>query len=343
MSWLYSQALVEEYLVGISLDGEQSVQSSGNHTQQAYCAPDKMTAFSRLSRYGMTYKPLTQTHGEALLMSYLEVFHAKTLVPLEKESASMESGQECGEKMARIIREVRPRFVFVENSPMLTSRGLGRVLGDLASMGFDARWGVLGAANVGAPHQRDRIWIVAKWRGQLPHAQHDRIRWWEQQQKSFTQEDGKVADSTSYRSQEQANERILESQRRSEFQFGEPRDTREVAYAQCEGLEGQSRNESIQECGSSVNSSGSLSADELAYTEDKGDVWRDWQLGFTQQEHDSGRGSTDGSRQWWSVEPAVGRVAHGVANRVDRLKAIGNGQVPLCAATAWRVLNAGWG
>jgi DNA (cytosine-5)-methyltransferase 1 len=64
-------------------------------------------------------------------------------------------------EMARIIHEVRPKFVFVENSPMLTSRGLGRVLGDLASMGFDARWGVLGAGDVGAPHQRDRIWVLA--------------------------------------------------------------------------------------------------------------------------------------------------------------------------------------
>jgi len=64
-------------------------------------------------------------------------------------------------EMSRIIHEVRPRFVFVENSPMLTSRGLGTVLGDLAKMGFDARWGVLGAADVGAPHQRDRIWVLA--------------------------------------------------------------------------------------------------------------------------------------------------------------------------------------
>src|SRR5512137_1406317 len=65
-------------------------------------------------------------------------------------------------EMARIIHEIRPKFVLVENSPMLTSRGLGRVLGDLASMGVDARWGVLGAADVGAKHQRDRIWIVGK-------------------------------------------------------------------------------------------------------------------------------------------------------------------------------------
>jgi DNA (cytosine-5)-methyltransferase 1 len=64
-------------------------------------------------------------------------------------------------EMARIIREVGPRYVFVENSPMLTSRGLGRVLGDLAAMGYDARWGVLGAVDAGADHERERIWIVA--------------------------------------------------------------------------------------------------------------------------------------------------------------------------------------
>ena len=64
-------------------------------------------------------------------------------------------------EMARIIGEVRPRFVLVENSPMLTLRGLGTVLGDLASMGFDAEWGVLGANAIGANHKRERIWILA--------------------------------------------------------------------------------------------------------------------------------------------------------------------------------------
>jgi len=63
--------------------------------------------------------------------------------------------------MARIIGEVRPRYAYVENSPVLTSRGLGRVLGDLAEMGYNARWGVLGAVHVGANHKRERIWIVA--------------------------------------------------------------------------------------------------------------------------------------------------------------------------------------
>jgi hypothetical protein len=98
MSWLYSQVLVEEYLGDISLDGEQSVQSSGSSTPQAYCAPDKMTDFSRLSRFGMTYKPLTESRGEELLTLYREAFHAKTSQLQEKVSESMESEAECGEK-----------------------------------------------------------------------------------------------------------------------------------------------------------------------------------------------------------------------------------------------------
>ena len=98
MSWLFSRALVEEYLGDTSLDGEPSVQSNGNPTQQAYCAPDKMTDFSRLSRFGMTYKPLTENRGEELLTLYLADFHAKTSPQPEKAQELTESGQECGEK-----------------------------------------------------------------------------------------------------------------------------------------------------------------------------------------------------------------------------------------------------
>ena len=64
-------------------------------------------------------------------------------------------------EMVRIIGEVGPQFVFVENSPALTHRGLGTVLGDLAQMGFDAAWGVLHATDTGNIHKRARIWIVA--------------------------------------------------------------------------------------------------------------------------------------------------------------------------------------
>jgi DNA (cytosine-5)-methyltransferase 1 len=86
-------------------------------------------------------------------------------------------GEDSGlwREMARVVGEVRPRFVFVENSPNLTSRGLGRVLGDLAAMGFDAEWGVLGADAAGFTHRRDRIWIVAAdpERGQRGPESHD--------------------------------------------------------------------------------------------------------------------------------------------------------------------------
>ena len=81
MSWLYSQVLVEEYLGANSLDGEQSVQSSGKPIPQAYCAPDKMTDFSRLSRFGMLFKPLTDILGEELLTSFRAGFLAKTFQP----------------------------------------------------------------------------------------------------------------------------------------------------------------------------------------------------------------------------------------------------------------------
>ena len=98
MSWLYSQALVEEYLGDISLDGEQSVPLNGNPTQLAYLSPDRMTEFSRLSRFGMTFKPLTADRGEALLMSYLEGFPVRTYQQQEKAQELTENDQACGKK-----------------------------------------------------------------------------------------------------------------------------------------------------------------------------------------------------------------------------------------------------
>jgi DNA (cytosine-5)-methyltransferase 1 len=64
-------------------------------------------------------------------------------------------------EFARIIGEVQPPLVFVENSPMLVTRGLDVVLGDLACLGYDARWGIISAHAVGAGSLRKRVWIVA--------------------------------------------------------------------------------------------------------------------------------------------------------------------------------------
>jgi hypothetical protein len=98
MSWLFSQALVVEFSEAICLDGEQSVQLSGNNTQQAYCAPDKMMGFSRLSRFGMTFKVFEENRGEELLTLFLEAFRVPTFPQQEKAQGLMEKPQECGEK-----------------------------------------------------------------------------------------------------------------------------------------------------------------------------------------------------------------------------------------------------
>ena len=64
-------------------------------------------------------------------------------------------------EFARLIRELRPRYAFVENVPGLLVQGMDRVLADLAEMRYDAEWQMLPAAAFGAPHIRDRVWVVA--------------------------------------------------------------------------------------------------------------------------------------------------------------------------------------
>ena len=98
MNSLYSPEQVEEFSEGNCLDGTLSAPLNGSNTPQAYCAPDKMTGFSRLSRFGMTYKPLTENHGEALLTLFREGFLAKTLAQQERAQESTESEAECGGK-----------------------------------------------------------------------------------------------------------------------------------------------------------------------------------------------------------------------------------------------------
>ena len=168
-------------------------------------------------------------------------------------------------EMARIIGEVRPREVWVENSPLLASRGLTRVISDLAKMGYDTQWARFSASNFGAPHQRDRIWIVA-------HASCERLekKWLPRGLKAEKPNTGSdradVSNAKSFR---------WEQARKSE----------------------QSSPKRIGGCS------------------------QEW-------------------TQWWSVEPKLGRVANGVAHRVDRLKAIGNGQVPIVAKSAFEFLGA---
>ena len=133
--------------------------------------------------------------------------------------------------MARIISEVRPQYAFMENSPLLVPRGLAVVISDLAEIGYDCRWGCLSASELGAEHERDRIWIVA-------------------------------ADTN---------------------------------MSQCERR--------------SISSRVFQENPYISYP------------------------------RWGKDKPGVDRVSNGMAARMDRLKAVGNGQVPIVAATAFQILS----
>lgn len=106
MSWLYSQALVAEYLEGTCSDGAPFAPSSGNPTPQAYLPPDKMTAFSRPSRFGMTFAPLTDDRGEELLTWFREASRARTSAQPVKAQGSTASEAGFGEKW----RELSVRY-----------------------------------------------------------------------------------------------------------------------------------------------------------------------------------------------------------------------------------------
>jgi len=210
-------------------------------------------------------------------------------------------------QMARIIGEVRPQYVCVENSPLLVGRGLARVLADLAEMGFDARWGVVGACDVGAPHRRERIWIVAHAERNAGHK-----RPWLSMQRGW-QEETK--------------------------QTGMGCCAADVAHADKHARNERREGDASQKPGGRDIDRGTEQPHAVAHTD------RERQ----QEQHASA--VTSPSRQhpgspveirtgsWWSTEPDVGRVADGVAARVDRLKAIGNGQVPAVAAAAWEMLT----
>ena len=98
MSWLFSRALVAEYLGENFSDGEQCAPLNGNPTQQVYLPSDKTTRFWNLSRYGMMCKPLMENRGEALLMLFRAGFRARTSAAQGKGQGSMEGEAECGRK-----------------------------------------------------------------------------------------------------------------------------------------------------------------------------------------------------------------------------------------------------
>lgn len=215
-------------------------------------------------------------------------------------------------EMARIVGEVRPRYVLVENSPMLVGRGLGLVLGDLAAMGYDARWGIVGAWNAGAPHKRDRIWMLAH-AELLERPEPVPARREESMGGRASGERGQSAGAVAGRGGILADASGVGRGQGRSGGFGSggagEREQTLQAVADAEG----------ERCGEA----GELRCEQPAQ----------WPCS----------GSAAGESDWWKTEPRVGRVAHGVADFVDRIRAIGNGQVPAVVPLAWDLLAGGGG
>lgn len=213
----------------------------------------------------------------------------------------------------RLVRELRPRVVVVENVAALVVRGLDAVLGSLAALGYDAEWQVLSAKAVGAPHRRERLWVVA-------HAGGD---WQPQPGRGLADQPGRAGDGGGAVA-DTDRERRHEGQRRGEHPAGRAiaDDGREaVAHAHDPGLEGR-----LQRLGGSgeraVGAGGGA---------DAGDGGAEPGLRGVADGLPSGLDPDPWSGGEW---PGVPRVAHGVPDRARRLRALGNGVVPQCAA-AW--------
>lgn len=177
----------------------------------------------------------------------------------------------------RLIEEIHPRYVIIENVAALRSRGLDQILWSLAEIGYSAEWHCIPASAVSAPHQRDRIWIVG----------------YPNNNGSSSAQDG---------------------------QSGVPRDDRSATGAQ----------ELVKPSGSSNTWPGDALADTI-FARLEGHAWdgkTGWQPGSDGSIGAASVCSRTDGEGWWDIEPDVGRVAHGVPKRVDRLKQLGNAVVP---------------
>jgi DNA (cytosine-5)-methyltransferase 1 len=227
---------------------------------------------------------------------------------------------------ARLIGELRPRYVVVENVAALRSRGLGTVLGDLAACGYDAEWDCIPASAVGAPHRRDRLWLVAypQFRGR--HGLHERI------------ESGYVATNTA-RCGADGTDRPAASRDGCGVQGEGTWCGPHVAHPLHHGREERAVPEGQRRQAVSDAAGGGEAREDVAHAHHPRLEGRLLHREGASELLARARGRAIASQ--WGTEPHVGRVAHGVPARVDRLRGLGNAIVPHIAEwIAHRILDA---
>ena len=273
-------------------------------------------------------------------------------------------------ELLRIISEVQPRYALIENVPMLIHRGLGRVLCDLTHIGYDCEWQIIGADDVGARHRRKRIWIVAyprlngrgsfgggSIRGNGNGELEEGIGFTEtvavtgssetfqpMAHSAYSGRNGTKESRQDYGIQstiQSWQELCLDEPEResslwssgdmahSESKGGRGRETGKQRFTSCSGEEVSSRSDTGRETISHPASIRSSRQGELEYASHK---------------EETGEGETVSTKHErigdiWTTEPSVGRVAHGIPSRVDRLRGLGNAIVPQCAAIIMHLIK----
>lgn len=225
-------------------------------------------------------------------------------VSVAGKRAGIEKGNRSGlfYELMRICREMGPRFILLENvAGLLVYPGAHRVFGELAEMGYDAGWKIISASDVGAPHQRQRIWIIAK-------PQH-----------SHTDEFGSYRKEINEQGSKQRGVELRDRKNR------QPRSVRgDVADASGKRPDGRSK----LEAGKEASGGGGVGTPNRK----QGGVVPE--VGSPEAGVRGGSGENN-----WTFEPDVGRVVDGVAFRVDRLKCCGNGVVSQQSIPAWEEIK----
>jgi DNA (cytosine-5)-methyltransferase 1 len=230
---------------------------------------------------------------------------------------------------ARLIGELRPRYVLVENVAALLGRGLGDVLGDLAALGYDAEWHCIPASAVGAPHRRDRVWIVAYAKRCETSERFDaamlggRTSEAEQIGLGSCLTDVADADSRGWREQGDVGQAAGDARR-----AGQSGDGGALVNADDEGcgkpeksnarrwFDGEGKPDDRTACGA---------GDEIRIPSRPRLEIGPGTLGEWSHAATTGTG-------WWTVEPNVGRVVNELSGKVDRRKrliGLGNAVVPM--------------
>ncbi|GIN65657.1 MULTISPECIES: DNA cytosine methyltransferase [Bacillus subtilis group] len=245
-----------------------------------------------------------------------------------------EDDRDLWPEMFRIIKELRPTWIVGENVANFANMELDRTLFDLESAGYKVQSFIIPACAVDAKHRRDRTFVVAYSDsfGRLEYKrQSEKIQQSKQQELQRKESCESIVSEPSH----SCNETLADSESKRCGEEGEHKSTRQEKWTSCScttfsdpdstGLEGENRSE--------LESSNLAGCRSMAYTENQGDVRRYWVISDndrssgTRSYHRRGTETDDGGQRW-PAEPDVGRVAHGIPNRVDRIKGLGNAVVP---------------